>query len=838
MKMRKTLLLLFPAAFFAACRLAGADIASETRLGDAAFAAGDFVNAAQFYDSALTLAKNDENRWPELALKLGEARLRAGDLAGARTLLNEYRTRFPARSAGVLPAEILLADGHIPDAEKFLEVVIANSTEPELACNAEFLLAYARILQKNYADAVSGFEQLERKSAAADLARWAARAHLASIYTLLLAEEYAEADAKLAAGKYRSTETLSYRELELLSKMRQNGDFAAFEKEWAQLLRETKEHPGLLLSDLALAGAAAAEKANNPQRAGELLNSAFQLSIDDAHRKEALLRLINLQSQSDPALAASTINRYLEFYPATSERVALLMQAGRLLADAGAFAAAEETYRRLVEDNRLTAAERFEAAREAATAAESAGNREGAEEMLRFLTGETDSESHRDEGHFLLGEYLLRQKEYRRAAEEFRQIPPATKRGDDARYRLLQALMELEDYSEAIPVAEALRESGNKEYALSADYLRAVLREKAGQPAQARSAYLQFITAHPGSSYHAVAHYRAAAIAFARQEFNAAAEEFLAYARQFADTPQAPAALYQAIQAADLAGNAALSAEALNTLDREFPGSDAAIDARLQLADSRIAKEQWDLAEKLLDDAAALGAARNPDVAAEVLYDRAKIAVAQEDVEEADRYLSEILNTYISSTIAADAALLRGNLAANRGDFPRALKDYLRASELRPGGIFGEVAAGRIADCRYALYAETMESADLNAAMELYRKLAENATSEQLKLQSLYKLGKCEELAGAPEAALAAYNRALYLARDLRQQREIPPDPAWSAKAAYNAVQLYLKSGDAAGAENALRVLNILEELQLPVLDEINHIRQEIQRKFNLQEKK
>ena len=65
-------------------------------------------------------------------------------------------------------------------------------------------------------------------------------------------------------------------------------------------------------------------------------------------------------------------------------------------------ACAAPSLRYKTEINRLTAAERFEAAREAATAAESAGNREGAEEMLRFLTGETDSESHRDEGHFLL----------------------------------------------------------------------------------------------------------------------------------------------------------------------------------------------------------------------------------------------------------------------------------------------------------------------------------------------------------------------------------------------------------------------------------------------------
>ncbi len=834
MKTGKKILLLVT-VFCGICCSAGTEIDTEVRLGDAAAEAGDFVNAAMFYDSALTLAKEDETRWPDLALKLGNARLRSGDLAGAQRLLAEYRTRFPARSAGLLPAEIMMSDGKLPEAEKFLEVVIANANDPDLSCRAQFLLAYAKIMQKNYADAVAGFEEMERENA--DLPVWAERAHLAAVYTLLLADEYQEADSLLKKGKYRSGNPLAYKELELLSRMRQSGDFSVFRQTWAQLLKEAGEQPGLLISELALQGAMAAEKANAAKEAENLYNQAFKLAVNDVIRKEAMLRLINLQAQSDPALAASSIGRYLEFYPDAADSFALQMRAGRLLAGAEQYADALAVYRKLMRDSRLGGAARFEASREAALAAELAGDPEKAGEILRSLIAGADSDARRSAGYYLLGEFFFRQKEYRKAAAEFRRIPAGSEKGDDARFRLLQTLMEMKAYSDAIPVAEALRNSGNQEYLITADYTRALLREKNNQSEAARSEYLKFIAAYPDSRYHAAALYRAAAIAFANREFAVAGREFLAYARKFTKSPQTPAALCYAVQAADFCGDRQLAEEAMAFLDREFPGADAAVDIRLQLAENRLMQRQWDEAENFLSGAAALGAGRNPDVAAEVLYNRARIARGKGMPEKAEAFLAELLTGYVSSAVAADAAMLRGNLAVDSGNFQFALEQFRRAAELRPSGLFGEVCKGRIADCHYALYAENMETADLKAAQAVYSELAAESVSEQLRLQSLFKLGKCGELAGAPAKALRCYDRALYLAQDLRR-RGLPPDPAWSAKSGYHAIQLYLKQNSVSGTENALRVLAILEELQLPAAEDLSRIRQDIQEKFNFQEKK
>ena len=822
-------LLLLPALTFG--RAAAADIATETRFGDVAFQAGDFVNAARFYGNALALAGDDREIWPDLALKLGAAKLHSGDIAGARQMLNEYRTRFPARSAGVLPAEVLLAEEKLAEAAKFLELVIANAADPNLACQAEFLLACVRIREKNYADAVSGFEQLERENA--DLPEWAERSHLAAIYTLLLAGEFQEADELLARGKYRASAPDRYRELELLSKLSQGGSFEEFERAWAELPAERHEQPDMIRAEIALAGAEAAERAGEKRKAAELLHEAARLAVGDGLRRSALRLQINLLAEIDPAAAAAAIRRYDRLCPGEPDRFALRMRAGRLLAAAKEYRESLSLYRTLLADSDLPAALRFEAVREAAAAAELGGDAKAAEALFRSLPSEADSEARRNEGTFLLGEYLLRQKAFEEAAAEFRRIPAGGERGDDARRRLLETLMSLHQYADAIPVAEELRASRRPEYAVTADYTLALLREKSGQRIPARSAYLKFLAAYPESEFREPARYRAAALAFCGGEFEAAGREFADFAREFPDSSLAPAALYQAVQAADFARDAKLTAEALETLERRFPKSEAAVGARLQLAENRLAENAWSEAEKLLENTAG----DTPDNAAEILYDRARIAVGRGETRQADSLLAELLGSYVSSAIAADAAMLRGNLAVNRGDVAAALTHFLRAAELRPGGIFSEVCAGRIADCRYARYSETLEPADLAAARDAYAKLAEEAGSEQLRLQSLCKLGKCEELSGEAEKAAAAYDRALYLALDLHR-RAIPPDPAWSAKAAYGGARLALRDDTAQGAENALRILTLFAELKLSGTDELDRLREELRNKYNLQEKK
>ena len=109
---------------------ASADEATERRLGDDAFASGDYENAARFYSSARVLAGGNLREWGADTLALARTRLHAGDLEEARRLLEEFRSKLPAESAGLLPGQLLLAERRYPEAESFFRSLRKSASDP------------------------------------------------------------------------------------------------------------------------------------------------------------------------------------------------------------------------------------------------------------------------------------------------------------------------------------------------------------------------------------------------------------------------------------------------------------------------------------------------------------------------------------------------------------------------------------------------------------------------------------------------------------------------------------------------------------------------------------
>lgn len=814
-----------------------ADPATELRMGDDAFSAGDFRNAVSFYSSALTLAGANPELWSAAALKLAEAHLRTGEIAEAKTLLAEFRRRFPANSAGLLPGEIMIAEHDYTGAEKFFSSLAENSSDPELLCAAKFARAFSKLRQKRDLEAAFDFEEIETQNA--DLRRWAERSHLARIYALLRAGKQEEAEKLLAAKKYRTAEPDGYARLELLAALKR-GDAAGFRSGWQSMAAKHSDRPDPLLYELATEGAKLAEKSGDPKFAETLLDAGFQLAGNDLERRNALRALINLQATHSPAAAADTILRGIEFFPEAGDRALLILRGARLLAESGDWKRAIELLVRITGDNRIPAMQRLEAAREAAVAARRADDRGTAEKMLQYLVSQAETVNQREEGNYLLGEFYFREK---RLPEAVRHLRAAIGSGrgsyaDPARFLLLQCLLEEQAYKEAMPIAEALRSSTRPELAAAADYFRAMLLEKSGRRAEARSEYLKFLVAHPKSEYAPAALYSAAELAMELKLFKAAAEEFFRFAAENPKSPSAPSALFLAMQSAYFGRLSAETGRAVELLEKEYPNSPCTVEARLQLADYLRADGDYDRALALLEEAEKRANDQNPDLHAEVLFNRARIHIARGAPAEAKKLLTEqLLDRYSASGVGADAALLAGNLDSDAGNYTSALQYYRRARELRPTGLFAEICDGRIADCRYSLYSESLDRSDLDAATAAYRKLATESGDPRIVLQSLYKLGKCLELGDESDAAIRSYERLLYLAAD-QKRHGIAPDPVWCGKAAYAAVLAYLKAGRPADARAALRVIDRFEALGFPPTGEdFGRLRERIREKYNLQEK-
>ncbi len=823
------------ALFFASTQPLCADESSERRLGEEALAAGDYRSAAGFFAAARKLAGNDADKWGRNTLSLADVKLREDNLEEAKRLLDEYRNRLPLRTAGMLPGQILMAEKRYQEAEDFFTTLASEATDPNDACAAGIGVGEAKLRRGDLKGALEKFEQIENENA--DLPQWARKAHEARIYALIESGELDAAAKLLQAGKFRSDDPTQWTRLELFLHLRSKA-FAKFNQSWQELRKPGWKNPDTVLQLLAVGGARLATESKQLKAAAELWQDAFNLADTDPERQTALRELINLQAETEPQQAAETIRQYLSYFPDAPDRAGLLMRGARLLTRTGDGKQAIEFYSRITGDNRIPSSSRLAAAREAAVAATQAKLPAAAETMFRYLIDQAETSTQKLEGHLLLGEHFFRQGTFAEAVKQLQTVSDANgANAESARFWLLQSLIPLDRYDEAAPIAEKLRDAKEPKHRIAAEYFRAYLLEKRGQSAAARSEYERFLILHPESKFVPAAMLAAAELALTLRDFPAAANGFFRYAAQTPTPADAPRALYLAMQAGSFGDRQDEVEKALKLLDEKFPNSTAGIEARLQLADNLQASGNNSAAEAQLAELEKREAAvKNPEVAAEILYRRAKIAAALKTPEEARKMLETLLKDHPASSFAPDAALLAGNIESDAGRYPTALAFYTKARELQPNGLFGQIATGRVADIRYSIYAETLDPADLKVAAELYEELAQNESNPLLMLQSFYKLGKCRELSDDPEGALEAYNRVLYQALD-QKRNGITPDPAWTGKAAYAAALIYLKPGTPTGARNAQRVIWILEELQLPTGEDFARIRQEIQRKYKLQRK-
>ena len=174
-----------------------------------------------------------------------------------------------------------------------------------------------------------------------------------------------------------------------------------------------------------------------------------------------------------------------------------------------------------------------------------------------------------------------------------------------------------------------------------------------------------------------------------------------------------------------------------------------------------------------------------PDVAAEALYNAAEaLAKLKRDAEAAqllDRVITELPKEHATSK----AFYLKGDLLKAAGDYKGAAAFYAKAAERRPGSPLELAALGSSGDCYFALAGKDKQPGDnLTQATASYGKvLADRKRLDQATLdQTLFKLGKCHELAGRRDDAVKCYHEVVFNAV-LDVEQGTRRDLLWFAKA-------------------------------------------------------
>ena len=103
----------------------------------------------------------------------------------------------------------------------------------------------------------------------------------------------------------------------------------------------------------------------------------------------------------------------------------------------------------------------------------------------------------------------------------------------------------------------------------------------------------------------------------------------------------------------------------------------------------------------------------------------------------------------------------QGDVFSELGEYARAILAYEEVIENYPQHVLSDAALGRIGDCQFALASEQPER--YTEAKNAYLTLKDRmSASPELRLESLYKLGRCEEKMGFATEAFVQYMQGVY----------------------------------------------------------------------------
>lgn len=780
----------------------------EYKQAETAALTGNIKLAEKLYSKAMELGSDDLHLWGNCVLRLGTLALQQEDISGAKAMLEKFRKRIPAGSAGTLPGEIMAAENDLAGAEKEFRALIANKDIS--STHARYCLAGVLMRSRRFAEALEIYTSLLKSGEPVGR-----KAEYARILLLLETGKFTEAEEfiekALLNGKDRNFE-----KLRLLCAIKK-GDLEFLKKNWKlgehELLRSDE-----FMCSLAEAAAELAAKKGEFKFAAERCEEAFAFASKPETKRDIIRKLFDNCAHFDAQTAAQTAEKYSKLFPEASDRALLLIKSGELLTAAGKPQEAVKVFSSVVDEKEFTPEERCSAAFGGAAAAEAAGVWSDVESLFEKCVSLSSSPSSRDEAKLKYAGFFMRRREFARADAILSELAAGERLNSTkelAAYRLLQSKsMQNALSGKELSFAETLSRSENKTYAEFAAFVTAEIFLITGKKsAEVRRKYLDFISAYPESQYVSQSHFQAARLAGKEGNYAAAAKEFVAFADKYPKHPNTGAARFFALDYFCRAGMRAEAEQELKKLSTLSGGDDAFTAGVLTLSEYLLGENKAKEALTLVLDYSSEG--KNPQLnsRSDIIFLTARIHFRLGEFDLALSGLDKMEKLSADRTVLAEANLLAGNIRCDiYNDFVSAEKNFLRAHELVKEGVFGSAVAGRLADCRYSIYLQNNDKEVLASAEELYRQIAETAPVADMQVQAMYKAGRCHEAAGDKEKALEDYEETLNFALTLRQSGVVP-NQTWCERAAYSAIEIALSDEELTDGSKAEQLLWIYRKL-------------------------
>ncbi len=827
----------------------------EPALAAQAFAAGDYASAWDYFDMVRKSAAPDSGMLDYAYRGLFSCALELRDAVRMEQLLQDFDRAYPNRKdllRRFMGAELDLLRQKPAEAEAVLDQLAKGEAIPApLYFQLLSEQGRAKLALNKNAEAADIYALLARTSTDPAVA---ARALRHQVYALIKAGNLTRSGEILTRELGRTDlDAASVREFTLLKllQMIYERKFSEFDAAYAALPRPEVGGGDELLYEIA---SLAAENHSRNKRTAEAVSywqDAFKAAPTEEWRRAAGRRIINTQIEAGQLEAAlASLTTYLGLYRSIASEDDMRLLEPRLLARLKRTDAALAQYETLLNDEKFSAAEWRQAAKESAVLYREQKKTGDALRVLQALLSRSTEVDDRQEAEYLLAEHYYAVGDWDNAAQAFQKL--AASAGQyrmRSHYWALRALLEQKNWHEAAKEADFLAKTPDAPPSLSAAacYYQGYILEQLDQNEAAMKAYDAGANRFPHSEYAAGARFQAAELAWEMGRYAQAAAGFAAVpeaapaeeratddaaVRDFASL--SANALYRAVQSACFADETEAMSDYLERLKAQYPASPYTAGALFWQADYLKSLESFDLALAALQEMADFYAEPQPERLPAIWYDQAEVNARLGRVADALNVLHRLTEQYPRDPLVADSWFLAGDLLSKDGKYQEARSAYSNALTAHPEGNFALATQGRLGDCSYELYAQHRREDDLKLAQLYYETILENTElPPAMMAQTLYKLGRTLEAAKDNAGALDIYSRLLYQAAEQAVSGGIPGE-AWVARGGYAAIKLCLNLNQPDAARRALAIIKVVESLNLPTQEDFNALKKAVREKYRI----